>query len=84
MSTASKDRQISVRIPRDTDVWLEARAGGRQNKAAFVRRLIERERGLDKEKELLKMFNEAAADVTGEDLEERESLLGGFSGSALD
>jgi len=29
---------------------------------------------------LLKMFNEAAADVTAEDREERESLLGGFAG----
>jgi hypothetical protein len=36
----------------------------------------ERERDL----ELLKMFNEAAADVTAEDHEERESLLGGFVG----
>jgi len=34
----------------------------------------------EREMELLKMFNEAAVDVTAEDREERESLLGGFAG----
>jgi hypothetical protein len=34
----------------------------------------------ERELELLKMFNEAAADLTTEDLDERESLLGGFAG----
>lgn len=33
-----------------------------------------------REQELLAMFNEAAVDVTDEDFEEREFLLGGFSG----
>jgi hypothetical protein len=37
------------------------------------------ERQRDRDLELLKMFNEAAADVTAEDREERESLLGGFA-----
>jgi hypothetical protein len=54
MPVLSKDCQISVRIPRDTD----AKAG---------------------ERKLLAMFNEAAAHVTKEDLEERETLLGGFA-----
>ena len=35
-------------------------------------------RSREREQELLAMFNEAAADVTDEDLEERELLLGGF------
>ncbi|HYX25964.1 MAG TPA: hypothetical protein VFC23_17550 [Thermoanaerobaculia bacterium] len=43
--------------------------------------MIEREKPREKEQELLQMFNEAAADITGEDLEERESLLGGFAGA---
>jgi hypothetical protein len=34
------------------------------------------------EQELLAMFNEAAADITDEDLEEREILLGGFYGGS--
>jgi hypothetical protein len=35
---------------------------------------------LPSEVELLRMFNKAAADVTKEDIQERESLLGGFAG----
>ncbi len=35
----------------------------------------------EREQELLWMFNRAAEDVTNEDVEERESLLGGFVGS---
>jgi hypothetical protein len=80
MPTAAKDRQISVRIASETDAWLELRAGSSQNKAGFIRQLIERERAREREQELLETFNAAAADVTAEDLEERESLLGGFAG----
>jgi hypothetical protein len=80
MADTARDRQISIRISNDTDTWLELRAGSNKNKAGFVRRLIEREREREREMELLKMFNEAAVDVTAEDREERESLLGGFAG----
>jgi hypothetical protein len=84
MPTVSRDCQISVRIPRDTDAWLERRAGSGKNKAGFVRHLIERERARERERELLAMFNEAAAHVTKDDLEEREALLGGFAGDPED
>lgn len=80
MPATAKDRQISVRIARDTDAWLEIRAGSTKNKAGFIRQIIERERSREREQELLKMFNKAAADVTEEDRDERESLLGGFAG----
>jgi predicted DNA-binding protein len=80
LSAIAKDRQISVRVASETDARLEARAGGGKNKAGFIRDLIERERAREREQELLAMFNEAAAEVTKEDLEERELLLGGFSG----
>lgn len=83
MPAAAKDRQISVRIASDTDAWLEGRAGSSQNKAGFIRQLIERERIREREKELLEMFNEAAEDVTREDLEERESLVTGFVGGSV-
>jgi hypothetical protein len=33
----------------------------------------------EREQELLAMFDEAAQDLTADDLEERESLLGGWS-----
>lgn len=39
----SKERQISVQVSRQTDDWLERRAGDRSNKADCVRRLIENE-----------------------------------------
>jgi hypothetical protein len=84
MPATAKDRQISVRIARETDAWLELRAGSNKNKAGFIRQLIERERAREREQALLAMFNEAAADVTGEDLEEREFLLGGFAGGPAD
>lgn len=84
MPAAAKDCQISVRIPSDTDAWLARRAGSSQNKAEFIRQLIERERRREREEKLLEMFNEAAAHVAGADLEERESLLGGFAGRETD
>lgn len=80
MSATAKDHQISVRVASDTDAWLERRAGSGKNKAGFIRQLIERERAREREEELLEMFNAAAADVTEEDISERESLLGGFAG----
>lgn len=42
----------------------------------------ERERAREREQELLEMFNVVALDVTDEDVEVRESLLGGFAGSS--
>ena len=84
MPATAKDRQISVRIASETDAWLERRAGSRHNKAGFVRQLIERERAREREEELLAMFNEAAEDLSAEDLEERESLIGGFVGGPVD
>jgi predicted DNA-binding protein len=72
-------RQISIRLQRETDAWLEHRAGGSKNKASFLRELIEREMAREKESNLLEMFNEAATELTEEDHHERESLLGGFA-----
>lgn len=77
---ATKTHQISVRVHKETDSWLEKKAGGRQNKAEFIRQLIEQEKAREKEHELLEMFNAAAAEITEQDREERESLLGGFAG----
>ena len=84
MSATAKDHQISVRIASDTVAWLERRAGSNKNKAEFIRQLIEREQAREREEELLAMFNDAAEDVTREDYEERESLLGGFAGGSED
>jgi hypothetical protein len=35
----------------------------------------------EREEALLRMFNEASPDLTGEDVEELESLLGAFAGN---
>ncbi|HEX9724097.1 MAG TPA: hypothetical protein VGC53_07415 [Vicinamibacteria bacterium] len=75
----AKGRQISVRVLRETDAWLERRAGGRSNKADFLRGLIEREMAREREENLLEVFNKAAADVTESDRAEREELLGAFA-----
>ncbi len=75
----AKGRQISVRVLRETDSWLERRAGGRSNKADFVRGLIEREMAREREEHLLEVFNKAAADLTESDRSEREALLGAFA-----
>ena len=75
----SKERQISVRVSRQTDDWLERRAGGRSNKADFVRQLIEKEMARKREEELLQMFDKAAASLTDTDRAEREALLGAFA-----
>ena len=78
-TASTKTSQISVRLERATDQWLERRAGGRQRKASFVRRLIEQEMEREREKALLGMFNAAAEEVTREDREERETVLGGLA-----
>lgn len=70
-----KEKQISVRVPEEVDRWLEERAGGARKKAAFIRGLVERERAVEREGELLRMFNRAAEDLTEEDREERERLV---------
>ena len=75
----AKSHQISVRVLRETDAWLERRAGGHANKADFIRRLIEKEMEREREESLLEMFNKAAADLTEGDHAEREALLGVFS-----
>ena len=85
MPAPARDRQISVRVPSETDAWLARRAGSSQNKAEFIRQLIERERHREREEKLLDdMFNEAAAHLGKDDLEERESLLSGFAAGQTD
>ena len=76
---STKSRQISVRLGHEADHWLEQRAGGGRNKAAFVRQLIEREMVREEEERQLAMFNAAAADLTSADRRERDALLGGFA-----
>jgi hypothetical protein len=76
----SKERQISVRVSAETDRWLDKQAGGSRRKARFIRELIDRERARQRQQELLGIFNRAAAELTHEDLEDRELVVGSFAG----
>jgi hypothetical protein len=54
-----KEAQINVRLPADLDTWVEDQAGGKRQKPAFVRQLIERERARAEEAALQAMFDQA-------------------------
>ena len=75
----ARTSQISVRIPREIDEWLELRAGGKGHKADLVRRLIEDAMAADRELELQAAFDRAAADVDAEEQRERELVSGAFA-----
>ena len=75
---ATKDAQVSVRIPAFVDEWLEQRAGNTGSKADVVRRLIEEEMAREEAESLREMFDAAAAELTEEEREDRDLLLGVF------
>lgn len=56
---ASKEAQINLRLPAELDAWIEAHAGGKREKPAFVRRILERERAREEEAKMLEAFNRA-------------------------
>jgi hypothetical protein len=80
----SKQAQISVRLSADLDRWVEARAGGKREKPAFIRTLLERERQLEEEASLRQMFDAAWDSLPEEErarvVAEREAWLGAYSG----
>ena len=73
-----KDAQVSVRIPAFVDAWLEARAGKKGSKADVIRRLIEEEMEREESEALRQMFDDAAAELTEEEREDRALLLDAF------
>jgi Arc/MetJ-type ribon-helix-helix transcriptional regulator len=77
-NAATKDAQVSVRIPAFVDEWLEGRAGPAGSKADVVRRLIEEEMAREEAEILREMFDAAAAELTEEEREDRDLLLGAF------
>ncbi len=82
---ARKEAQINVRLPSELDAWLERQAGGRREKAAYIRALVERERARAEEAELRVMFDQAWESLSPEERTatraEREAWLGAYSGS---
>lgn len=82
---AAKEAQISVRLPSDLDAWVEERAGGKREKPAFVRRLLERERGREDEAQMREMFDRAWESLPEEERSrvegEREEWMSAYSGA---
>lgn len=76
--TIPREAQISVRISAAMDEWLERRAGEAGSKADVIRGLIDAEIAREDEERLRAMFDAAAAELTDEDREERDRLLGAF------
>ena len=74
-----KDAQVSIRIPAPMNAWLQRHAGKQRTKADVVRRLIEAEIAREGAERLTEVFDAAARELTREDREDRELLLGGFS-----
>lgn len=83
---AIKEAQINLRLPADLDAWVEAQAGGKRGKPAFVRRILERERAREEEERMLAMFNAASDSLSPEEQEElraeREDWMGAYSGDS--
>lgn len=81
---ATKQAQISVRLPEDLDRWVEEQAGGKREKPAFIRRLLERERSAEREAAMREMFDEAWDSLPEAErakvVAEREEWLGAYSG----
>ncbi len=82
---ANKEAQINVRLPGELDAWLEQQAGGKRQKAAYIRALVERERARAEEAELRALLDEAWESLSPEERAatraEREAWLGAYSGS---
>ena len=77
-----RNHQISVRISREINEWLDRRAKeGMETKAEVVRTLIEDSMAREGENELLDVFNEAAEDLTALDRQERDLVAGSFIGA---
>jgi len=73
---ATKEAQISVRLPEDLDRWVEEQAGGKRQKPAFIRKLLERERHAEEEAALQRMFDEAWDSLSDEERAEVEAERG--------
>lgn len=80
---AVKEAQINLRLPADLDAWVEAHAGGKREKPAFVRGILERERAREEEGKMLEVFNRAWDSLSPEEQvevrEEREDWTGAYT-----
>ncbi len=81
---AINEAQINLRLSSDLDSWVEARAGGKREKPAFVREILERERAREEEGKMLEIFNRAWDSLSPEEQEqvreEREDWTDAYAG----
>lgn len=81
-----KEAQINLRLPADLDAWVEAQAGGKREKPAFVREVLERERAREQEAYMLEMFNHAWDSLPPDEQEkvraEREDWTEAYAGGS--
>ena len=75
---SAKEAQVCVRIPGYVDEWLQARAAQLGSKADVLRTLIEEEMAREEAERLRRMFDAAADELTDEEREDRDLLLGAF------
>ncbi|MFN2383458.1 MAG: hypothetical protein ABR559_04245 [Gemmatimonadota bacterium] len=76
---STKTAQVSIRIPEVVLQWLDRRAGSARSRADIVRELLEEEMRREDAARLTEMFDAAAADLTPEEREDRDRLLGALS-----
>lgn len=81
---ATKEAQINLRLPEELDAWVEAHAGSKREKPAYIRQLLEREKAREEETEMLEMFNRAWDSLTEEERveerTERDRWFGAYAG----
>lgn len=78
LGSIPRESQISVRVSAAMDEWLERRAKEAGSKADVVRGLIRAEMAREDEERLRAMFDAAAVELTEDDRDERDHLLGVF------
>ncbi len=76
---ATKTHQLFLRIDSLMNRWIEQHRGQGEAREAFVRRVLELEMKRGREEELVSMFNQAARDLTDEDLGDRQLVARAFA-----
>lgn len=82
-SGAPRASQINLRLPTELDLWIEEQAGGKRDKPAFIRQVLERERARARERALQAIFDQAWSGLSEEERQsvrlERAEWLGAYA-----
>lgn len=77
--SAKAYHQLLVRLSPSDEAYLATVVPEKRDRAAYMRKLLAREKARRERRELMEMFAAAAKDVTDEDRAERRALVGGFA-----